>query len=276
MWEVFDTWQPEIMRYFIDRGADVETNQPLAWALVERIRTVLGIYKQYSDKYPSFPDQLNFALRQHAMKGNAKWVSLLLWAGADPNKPGPWYSFEDDEESFETAIELALFYNHSHLFKIKKFQLDAHSQRIKEIVRNILWRAEGERLLDLIDEGFDPKSIDSDELPMIQTLIRGLFDRNHFSLFDIYDYKELERIKMIHILAREGVHWEPRESYEFRDARKSFISQPPGMIAEFVWIMSTYHSCSKSDLLELLKTPKIKEHISKHQKRIRELVDRLP
>lgn len=30
MADVFDTWQPNIFEYFIERGADVETDNPLA------------------------------------------------------------------------------------------------------------------------------------------------------------------------------------------------------------------------------------------------------
>ena len=55
----------------------------------------------------------------HAKEGNEKWVSLLLWAGADPTTPGPCDSFDDDEELYETAIELAFSRNHPHLFKLK-------------------------------------------------------------------------------------------------------------------------------------------------------------
>lgn len=73
------------MEYFIDNGADLETDYPLA-ALCSKIRTALGIFMRHRDRYPSFRDHLNMALRH---EGNLKWVSLLLWAGADPNKKGP-------------------------------------------------------------------------------------------------------------------------------------------------------------------------------------------
>ena len=36
---VFNTWKPEVMEYFIDRGAEVEKGNPLAAALCSRIRT---------------------------------------------------------------------------------------------------------------------------------------------------------------------------------------------------------------------------------------------
>jgi hypothetical protein len=64
MYYVFDTWQPEIMEYFIERGADVETGNQLARALCSRVRTALRIYKKYKDRFPSFEKQLNVSFRQ--------------------------------------------------------------------------------------------------------------------------------------------------------------------------------------------------------------------
>jgi hypothetical protein len=46
MSDVFETWDSELMEYFIERGADVETGHPLANALCNRIRTALRILKK--------------------------------------------------------------------------------------------------------------------------------------------------------------------------------------------------------------------------------------
>jgi Ankyrin repeats (3 copies) len=66
---VFDTWDPAIMEYFIDQGADVETDYPLATALCWKIRTALGVFKRHKDRFPSFQDQINIALRHHCREG---------------------------------------------------------------------------------------------------------------------------------------------------------------------------------------------------------------
>ena len=90
MEDVFHTWDPEIMEYFIDRGAEVEKGNPLASALCDRIRTALRIFKRYETQFPSFLEQANIALRHHCKEGNLKWVSLMLWAGADPYAIGSY------------------------------------------------------------------------------------------------------------------------------------------------------------------------------------------
>ena len=114
MTSVFETWDPAIMEYFIEHGADVETGNPLAFALCYKIRTVLGVFKRHKERYPSFQEQVNIALRHHCREGNLKWVSLLLWAGGDPFAKGPdspdRESGPDDEEI--CALEYAALYEH--------------------------------------------------------------------------------------------------------------------------------------------------------------------
>ena len=80
MEQVFDSWDPEIMSYFIDAGADVESGNPFAYALCNRIRTALGVFKRYRERFPSLEEQANIALRHHCKEGNTKWISLMLWA----------------------------------------------------------------------------------------------------------------------------------------------------------------------------------------------------
>jgi hypothetical protein len=48
------------------------------------------------------------ALRHHCEEGNFKWVSLLLWAGADPSAKGPDSHDEDpDPEEDLRALDCA-------------------------------------------------------------------------------------------------------------------------------------------------------------------------
>jgi len=138
--EVFDTWEPDIMRWFIEHGADVETDNPLAYALCNRIKTALGFLKTYKDRFPSFQDQANIALRHHCKDGNLKWVSLMLWAGADPYARGPdsWYE-DPDPESDRNALELAAAYRHFDVFDLKQVRLDPSKPELKELLFEVCY-----------------------------------------------------------------------------------------------------------------------------------------
>jgi len=122
--DVFDTWDASLVEYFIDRGADAETGRPLAYALCNRIRTALRIFKGYRSKFPNFQEQVNIALRHHCREGNLKWVSLMLWAGADPLSKGvdAWDSDGDDGNGL-SAVVLATIYKHYDILSLKKMRL---------------------------------------------------------------------------------------------------------------------------------------------------------
>src|SRR5437660_7225234 len=86
--DVLMVWDPKIIRYFIDRGADIITDHPFATAFAERIRTALGAWRECKKNRPEFAGQLqeqaDRALRYFCFNEDLTWVSLLKWAGADP------------------------------------------------------------------------------------------------------------------------------------------------------------------------------------------------
>jgi len=78
--EVLMLWDPAIIRYSIDQGADFITGNPFAEAFAEKIRTALRPWRECKDKYPDLGPQLqehaDRALRYFCEKEDLKWVSL--------------------------------------------------------------------------------------------------------------------------------------------------------------------------------------------------------
>ena len=79
----------EIIRMFIERGADLITDYPIAKGLIRLTRLFLGIYKTYIDKYPELQCQADIALRHFCEEGNLRGASLLMWLGANPRAKVP-------------------------------------------------------------------------------------------------------------------------------------------------------------------------------------------
>jgi hypothetical protein len=109
----FDTvlWSrhPQIMRWFVANGLDLESGYPIANAFRYKHREFLGVYMSVRDTVPTARRQATMALRYHAADGNLKWVSLLLWTGADPRLPVPRLEDSDvDEDDVETALVAAV------------------------------------------------------------------------------------------------------------------------------------------------------------------------
>lgn len=115
--DVLLAWDPKIIRYFIARGADLITGSPFARAFGEKIRTALGPWKECKQTRPELADQLqeqiDRALRHFCFEGDLKWVSLLMWAGANPRSLGPTLDerYELDESEYVDAFSMATFHD---------------------------------------------------------------------------------------------------------------------------------------------------------------------
>jgi ankyrin repeat protein len=284
MQEVFDTWEPDIMRWFIEHGADVETDNPLAYALCNRIKTALGILKTNKDRFPSFQDQANIALRHHCKEGNLKWVSLMLWAGADPYAGGPDSWHEDpDPESDQNALELAAAYRHFDVFDLKQVRLDPGKPELKDLLFEACYAKKSDFLEKLLAKGFKPVEYENQGTPLIQSLLSGMswhFDVDSWDLWredrtskrDLDTDRAREKIKMIHMLVKHGAKWLPNDRSEISDARRSLLKMKPDYTVEFIWIMSKYKACRREDIEELVRTPSIRSLIAQHRPRIDELL----
>src|SRR5271157_1972143 len=91
--DVLLTWDPSLMRFFLDRGADPVKGFPFATAFGVKIRTAIRAFIEFNQAHPDLApallEQANMALRYFCSKGEMKWVSLMLWAGADARAMGP-------------------------------------------------------------------------------------------------------------------------------------------------------------------------------------------
>ena len=88
--DVLLLWEPTIIQFFLDNGADVVTGYPFTIAIREKVRTALRPFVEYRKAHPELAaEQLDRVLRHFAYEGDLKWISLLIWAGADPRSSGP-------------------------------------------------------------------------------------------------------------------------------------------------------------------------------------------
>ncbi len=285
MTHVFDTWGPNIIAFFIENGADAETGNPLAAALISRIRTALNIFKQYKTRFPSFQEQANIALRYHCREGDLKWVSLMLWAGADPLAKGPDDSDEESNpEEDLNALEMAALYGRHEIFKLKKIRdvLDPKQPALRNLLSSACAGDDAGFLEALLKNGFDPKGQEDGGSELIQSCLRRLawaYEPGwwHERATDNIDgSRSRERMKMVHLLARAGAKWSPADKYSINDVRRTLLKMTPDYTTEFVWIMSKYNACKRTDLEALLKPTKIRALTSPHQKRISELLAGMP
>jgi hypothetical protein len=244
----------------------------------------LGVFKRNKNRFPGFQDQVNMALRHHCKEGNRKWVSLLLWAGADPFAKGPDSPDEDsDPEEDLCALEYAALYKHFDIFKLKNIRTSPDHHIAGELLENARRADKADCLVELLDKGFNPAEQKDLGSSPIQTCIQYLqwsfgydcFTRERNSKH-IDTSRSRETLKMIHILAKHGAEWKPTERYQINDARRSLLKMSVDYTVEIVWIMAKYDGCSRDTIEQLLRTPTIRRDVAKHQPRIQELLKEFP
>lgn len=288
MSEVFETWDRETMEYFIERGADLKTGHPFAWAFYERIRTALGVYKRCRERMPELQEQVDIALRHHCKEGNLKWVSLMLWAGADPFKPGPDEPGEEPDEDYGglSAIAYAALRDHYEVLELKPIRTKLPGPDPVGLMSNLTSGRGLEILKRLLEKGLDPNDQENGGCSAIRSCLERMSwpilsrsytweyltrrDRDDRSL----DSDEArDQLKAIHLLAKHGAKWKPKDKEEIGLARRSLLKMTPDYAVEFVWIMAGYQACERECVKELLRTPSIRSHTAAHRGRLEELMD---
>lgn len=281
MLPAFETWDPEIMEWFIEQGVDCETDYPLARALCERIRTALGVFIRHKDRFPSFQDQLNFVLRYHCREGDLKWVSLLLWAGADPYAKGhddPYQEPDPEEEGF-CGLQLAALRGHHEIFKLKNLHLDPNHPYANDILDWACWPKRSHVLKILLEHGFKPNDQDNGGSSFIQKCLNqmsfnwDIFNRAKNNLSTV---EGREKLEMIELLAAHGGKWIPKDDSEINSARRSLLKMTPDYTPNFIKIMAKFAACSRKHVEQLLKTPTISALISEEQSKIERFLKKLP
>lgn len=283
MREVFSTYKPELMEFFIERGADVETDNPLAAAFCDRIRPALRILKQYKDRFPSFQEQVNIALRYHCKEGNHRWIALMLWAGADPYAKGPVGPDDlPDPEIDHSALELAAVYDHFEIFKMRQIRLDPKHPNAFGLVRQACYAKTADLLIELLHLGFPVSDQNDGGSSLIFQLINCMSwswewtPSLQSSRRNLDTEAAREKMKMLHMIVKHGARWVPEKPEEIGYVRRELLRMSADYTAELVWIMATYCGCSRTVIGDLLRTSSIRRHAEAHLSRIEELMTRLP
>ena len=283
--DVLRSWDPDMMRLFVTKGADLRTGMPFAHAFCERVRTSIAVYRECRSRDDDLQRQADAALRHHCYHGDTKWVSLMLWAGADPSTRGalgPPHPARDsqDEEFGLSAFEYAATGEHYSLLEMPKILDRLRGPLLPEFLCSLI-EGEGIALLErLLDTGVDPNA-GEEGCPAIRACLARLgwswCDHRHATIARDAGTRDTpgtrDLIKCIHILARHGGRWQPREPRDTESARRALRSVSPDYTAEFIWIMRKYDACDPAAARELVRTESIRRHCRPVLPHILEVLD---
>lgn len=285
MREVFETWDGELMEYFVDRGASVDDSNPLAHALCGRIQTALRILKRDRHRFPSFQRQADIALRYHCKEGNLKWVALMLWAGADPYSVGPEEPDADpsDEDSGCSALAFAALYGHFEVFQQKQLKLNVEHPALRQVAQYSCSREGMDFLKLLFERGLKVNDQENGGSSLLQNALERMSWNLRFGQsgdcvgkgqLDTREAKE--QIDVIELLVGYGARWVPNDADEINSARRSLLKLVPRFTLAFFSIMATNKACSRGDIQSLLGSATMKKHLGNQAHLVTKFIPSFP
>jgi ankyrin repeat protein len=272
--EVLLLWDPTIIRYFLDHGADLITESPFAVAFGERIRTALRPWRECREKYPDLAPQLqeqaDRALRHFCFKEDLKWVSLLMWAGADPRSSGP--TLEDDEDlddsEHTTALAAAAYGKNLQIFK--RLKPDAKTDDIDRLLTRAANFGHADVVQYLLELGAKP----NDKLNGGSTALDNCFEsfgyesfRYRFDSTGFISASKASRYCVSNtrattqLLLEQGALWRPDNAAQLGRVRRNLYECEPDVTLELVERLVKHTACTQDTIYNLLRTPAMKKHL---------------
>jgi hypothetical protein len=262
-------WDRRVVSVLLERGADVVEDYPFARAFQMRIRTALGCYldcrRQRPDVAGALQQQADMALRQACSDKNLKWVSLLLWLGADPRAKGLAVDdvndpdIANDPEAQRSALQEACISGHLEI--VKRLKPDPASDDLGELLREASTFAKGEVIAYLLSLGANPNDKPNGGSSALDGCLRALQweDSYHFHSNKVIPASSLTKSRaVIRLLLERGALWRP-DARTIADVRKALYHIDPDVIIEITDRLRDDHACDDGVLHELLRTPKMQE-----------------
>jgi ankyrin repeat protein len=266
--DVLLTWEPAVIRFFLDHGADPLDGRPFAEAFGAKIRTALRAFVDYKKAHPELASQLqgqiDCALRHFCSEGDLKWVSLLMWAGADPRSRGPCLEKEytEDPECYTSGLEEAC--HSENLDVLKRLKPDPNRDNLGELLQIAAsWRriATLEYLLGI---GANPNDKTNGGSSALDSALGSL----SFVRFCAYGedrlkskYDARENLECVRELLSHGACWSPDSAYELTSLRRSLLECRPEVTIELLHLLRKHGACPAETVHRLLGTPRMKEHL---------------
>jgi hypothetical protein len=268
--DVLLEWNPHIFRFFLERGADPIEGSPFAVAFSNRIRTALGAFVELKRSRPELSamlqEQADCALRDFCNKGDMKWISLMLWAGANPRSCDPNLDkdYTNDPECFTTALREASYSGNVEV--LKKLKPDPKQDDLSDLLHCAAVSGRCDAIRYLLEIGANPNDKPNGGSSALDTCLWRL---NFSSSSFLYHSKSLRSkyevskgLDGARELVSHGAIWNPDDQRGFNDLRRALYGCQPEVTIELLKIFKEHNGCPQERFKELLCKPRMKEHLA--------------
>lgn len=264
---VLYSWDPHIIRLFLGRGADAITDLPFTHAFCQKIRTALGPYVEYKRAHPELAPELqaqaDAALRHFCNEKNVKWVSLMMWAGADPRTRGPSFSerYEEAPEDWATALQLAAYCEDVEILKALK--PDSNTDDLGSLLENAAVFGHTSTINFLLERGADPiDRPDGSSSALSACLLHlGWCPSGHYG-----SQKSRWAVEgsfgCLKSMIEHGARWAPVDQSEINQVRRALCQCEPIVTVEIIRLFTAGAACPFELVRELVRTPTMKHRLA--------------
>ena len=271
---VIETWNRGIAQLFLEHGADPVTNAPFARAFLARVKAGLGIYLDCKRARPDLADALQFqadmALRQACQDGDLKWVSLLMWLGANPRTKGlvtedlDTPDGADDPDYRQSALEIACRQRNPDI--LKRLKPDPAVDDLQVLASAVSpYGSSPETVAYLVKLGANV----NDKSDGGSTLLEGAL--RNFAWKEAYSERPYETwrnsvvplsrlgkaLDALHFLLDHGARWTPGDR-AMAETRRAMYQVDADGVSAVIELLRTHQACPEPVLKELVRTPKMK------------------
>jgi ankyrin repeat protein len=267
--DVLLTWDRPLMQFFLDRGADPATGNPFLVAFENRVQRALRPFVDYKNSHPEFANalqaQADRALRHFAYQADLKWISLLMWAGANPRSVGPDLDdrYVDDPDSHTTALREAC--SKGSLDALKKLKPDPRLDNLSDLLQWAALSHSGELIDYLVRLGAQP----NDKPDGGSSALDRCFCRLPWEDRDTFMSKQLASkyalqggFARIERLLAAGAQWRASDPGEMKSVRQMLFKCEPAVTVMLVKLITKYKAAPEGLLEQLLDTPRMRGHLS--------------
>lgn len=267
--EVLLTWDRPLMQYFLDHGADVVNGNPFAMAFREKVQFALRPFVEHRKAHPELADalqsQVDRCLRYFAYQADLKWISLLMWAGANPRSTGPDLDdrYENDPDCYTTALLEAC--SKGSVDAVKKLKPDPTRDNLSDLLRAAALSDSKELIDYLLALGAQPNGKPNGGSSALDRCLWHLpwEDRNTFLSKQLASKYALQGgLARIERLLEAGAKWRPDDAYEMNSVRKMLCKCEPAVTVALMKLFAKHKAAPEELLEELLDTPRMRGHLS--------------
>lgn len=251
---------PDVLRLFIEQGADTQTGYPIADVLIHAPRVFLGLYKEFVGRHPEWRFQADMALRHFCREGGMRGVCLMLWLKADPRAKVPDKAGEE-QEMWESALWQACINGNIEI--AKKIVPDPKKDDLDDLLRLACIGQNVQLIEYLVGLGANPNAVPENGETAIRSALWALEWRLDSDRHDAYRYRHHDALGVLKHLVELGARLNPAGTDELKFLRCCLLKLGWSEAYDLVRFLHQHKFADEAVMTALLKSPKMRNHFSK-------------